>query len=80
MPTLELSVEQVIALVQQLPPAEQRAVSSALQTARETWWRDMATQGESQMRRLCAERGLDWDALSEDERERFIDDVLHEDQ
>jgi hypothetical protein len=31
-----------------------------------------------QLRRACAERGLDWDRLSEDERESFVDGLLHE--
>ena len=35
---------------------------------------------EEQLRRLCAARGLDWDALSADEREAFIDDLIHEDR
>jgi hypothetical protein len=35
-------------------------------------------EGEAQLRRRCAERGLDWDRLSEDEREEFVDRLLHE--
>ncbi len=34
---------------------------------------------ESKVRELCAERGLDWDAMTEDERLYFIDDIVHED-
>jgi hypothetical protein len=34
--------------------------------------------GETQLRRACAERGLNWDGLSEDQREAFVDDLLHE--
>jgi hypothetical protein len=32
------------------------------------------------MRALCAARGRDWDALSEAERENFVDDLMHEDR
>jgi hypothetical protein len=32
------------------------------------------------MHRLCAERGRDWDRMSEDEREAFVDDLIHEDR
>jgi len=35
---------------------------------------------EAQLRRLSAERGLDWNTMSEEERETFIDDVVHEDR
>ncbi|MDQ4074851.1 MAG: hypothetical protein M3220_01255 [Chloroflexota bacterium] len=30
------------------------------------------------LRQLTAERGLDWDHLNEEARERLIDDLLHE--
>jgi hypothetical protein len=30
------------------------------------------------MRRLAAVRGLDWDKLTEAEREALVDDLLHE--
>ena len=35
---------------------------------------------ESKVRQLCAERGLDWDAMDEDERLYFINDIIHEDR
>ena len=35
---------------------------------------------EAQLRRLCAERGRDWDTLAEQEREAFVDDLIHEDR
>jgi hypothetical protein len=35
---------------------------------------------EMQLRRWCAARGLDWAALSADQREAFTDDLIHEDR
>ena len=35
---------------------------------------------EAQLRKLCASRDLDWDAMNEEERERFVDDLIHEDR
>jgi len=35
---------------------------------------------EAQARRLCQERGLDWDCMSEEERKMFFDDLVHEDR
>ena len=32
---------------------------------------------ESQLRRRCAERGLDWDKMPEEQR-NFVDDLMHE--
>jgi hypothetical protein len=34
--------------------------------------------GSQRVRALCAERGLNWDQLTEDERERLVDELLHE--
>ena len=80
MPTLELAVEQVIELVKQLSPENKQEVLNTLSTERDAWWEETLTQGELQMRRLCAARGLDWHSMSEDEREAFVDDLLHEDK
>ncbi|HXG09344.1 MAG TPA: hypothetical protein VNK04_06100 [Gemmataceae bacterium] len=33
---------------------------------------------EAQLRRIAAERGLDWDKMSEEDREAFVDDLVHE--
>ena len=30
------------------------------------------------MRDIGAERGLDWDAIDDEERERLVDDIIHE--
>ena len=35
---------------------------------------------EVQFRQLCTSRGLDWDAMTETERENFVDDLIHKDR
>ena len=35
---------------------------------------------EAQVRQLCASRGLNWDTMTEEEREDFIDNLVHEDR
>ena len=35
---------------------------------------------EAQFRKLCTSRGLDWDAMTETDREQFVDDLIHEDR
>lgn len=79
MPTMEVAVEQVLELVRQLPPEGKQAVLDALSTERDMWWEEMLIEGEQKMRQLCAGRGLDWDRMSEEEREAFVGDLLHED-
>lgn len=37
-------------------------------------------QAEDALRHACARRGFKWDAMTEEERENFIDDLVHEDR
>ena len=78
MSTLELSDEQVISLVRGLPAERKRAALLALAQDAQMGQDERLRFGEAQLRRTCAERGLDWNRLSEDERESFVDALLHE--
>ena len=78
MATLSLSDEQVVQLVKQLPAQAKQRVLKDLTAEREDWWQASAREGEQDMRRLAQARGLDWDTLSEAQREAFVDDLLHE--
>jgi len=80
MPTLELTDEQVVELVKQLPPERQRAALLALAAGATQQREQRMNCAEEQLRRACAERGLDWDKMSEAEREGFVDDLMHEDR
>ena len=78
--TITLSDEQVLALVEQLPP--QRKTELFSQLVRTAWpeWAYVVSEVEPQARRLAAERGLNWDALRDDERIALADDLLQEDR
>jgi len=80
MPTLELTDEQVVELVKQLPPERQRAALLALAAGATQRREERMKYAEGQLRRACAERGLDWDKMSEDQREAFVDGLMHEDR
>ena len=80
MPTLELTDNQAIELVQQLPPGQKRSVLLALAEDARIQREVRLEYAEVQLRRLCVERGLSWDIMTEDEREKFIDDLVHEDR
>jgi hypothetical protein len=78
MAMLELTKEQIFDLVRQMPAEQKRerllslaANSPAERTKRQQF-------AEAQLRQLCAAWGPDWDALGEDQREAFIDDLVHE--
>jgi hypothetical protein len=75
---LELSDEQVISLVWGLPAERKRAALLALAQDAQAGREDRLRFGEVQLRRACTERGLDWDRLSEDERESIARALLHE--
>ena len=78
MVTLPISEEQVVQLVKQLDAQTKRRVLINLTAERDDWWQTTAREGEADLRRLAAERGLNWDTLSEPEREALVDDLLHE--
>lgn len=78
MATLSLTDEQVVQLVKQLPPQTKQRVLIDLNAERDQWWQTAARDGEQDMRRLAAAKGLDWDSMSEAQREAFVDDLLHE--
>ncbi|HEY3854971.1 MAG TPA: hypothetical protein VGO67_11300 [Verrucomicrobiae bacterium] len=77
MSVLELSDEQVISLVRQLPAARKRKALLALAQDSQERRDERLRFGEAQLRQACAERELNWDRLSEDERESFVNDLLH---
>jgi hypothetical protein len=79
MAVLELTKEQIFDLVRRMPAEQKREMLLLLANAPAE--RAQRQQfAEEQLRRLCAARGLDWGALSADEREAFIDDLIHEDR
>ena len=78
MATLSLTDEQVVQLVKQLPPQSKQRVLTDLTAERDPWWQTTARDGEKDMRRLAATRGLDWETMSETQRGAFVDDLLHE--
>ena len=80
MPTIQLTDAQVIELVKQLPPEQQRAALLILAEEPRAQREARLDYAETQLRRLCAERGQEWDAMSAEEREAFIDDLVHEDR
>lgn len=78
MATVTLTDEQVVQLVKQLPPQSKRRVLTDLNAGRDDWWQASATKGEQDMRRLASARGLNWDTMTETQREALVDDILHE--
>jgi len=75
--TVQVSEAQIVRMVRNLSPEGKRAVLKAL-IPRLDQSEQLVDYGESRSRLLAAERGLDWDAMSEDERKTLVDELLHE--
>ena len=80
MPTLTLTDEQVLELINQLPPEQQEALFKSLLTKQWGTWVDLSRYGAERVRSVAAQRGRAWDTMTEDEREAFIHDLVHEDR
>lgn len=68
---------QVIELVRQLSPEGKRTVLQVLIPDLDQF-EALVEYGDERIRALCAQRGIDWGDLSEEERQTLIDDLLHE--
>ena len=79
MPKLELTVGQVIDLIKQLPQKDKSAVMNALNQESTKSSSNQSEQEEQQLRAVSAQRGLDWDRLSEDDRDVLARKYLHQD-
>lgn len=79
MVTLQLTDEQVADLIQQLSPERQQAILELVHSRRWAAWEAAAPHFEAGARQAAAVRGRDWDTMSEEEREDFVVDVVHED-
>ncbi len=80
MPTLKLSDEQVFELVEQLPREQREKLFQHLVYTAWPEWAELAHYGADRIRKIAAERGKNWDVMTEEEREIFVDDLVHEDR
>lgn len=78
MVTLTLDDKQVLDLVRQLP--DERRAWLFQQLLQDEWpaWTELASYGQDRARAVAAACGVNWDSLTETEREDLIDTLLHE--
>jgi hypothetical protein len=57
---------------------EEKIYEQAQAAAIDSLWDMFVAEGGEKLWKLAQGRGLDWDKMSEDEREKFVDDLLHE--
>lgn len=75
--TLSLLESQVVDLAKRLSPEGKRALLWTLIPEMDSF-EALVDYGTNRIRALCLERGIAWEQLSEEERERLIDELLHE--
>jgi len=75
--TLTVPESQIVEWVRQLSPRAKQAVLRALIPEMDEF-ESLVDYGSQRVRQLCVERGLDWDGLAEDERQKLVDELLHE--
>jgi hypothetical protein len=75
--TLTVPESQVIEWVRQLSPEAKLDVLRILVPKLEEL-EALVDYGSQRMRDLAADRDIDWDSLTEGERERLVDELLHE--
>jgi len=80
MVTLSLSDDQVIELVKQISYEKQKILLQFLLEQQQQRWQELSLEGQSGVRVAATERGKNWDKMSEEEQEDFIDDLVHEDR
>jgi hypothetical protein len=75
--TLTVPEAQLVEWVQQLSPANKRKVLRALIPALDDY-EALVAYGSERVRAIAAERGLNWEMLTDPQREELVDAILHE--
>ena len=78
--TVKLTTDQIISAIHEIPPEECRMLLYTLVERAAINREERMDYAESQIWQLCQARGLDWNAMTELEREDFTDDLVHEDR
>lgn len=68
--------KQVVELFRQLEPERRRAVLLELGQADSGAWKRFQGQGESRLRELALQAGLDWDRMDDGQRQDFIEGLV----
>lgn len=75
--TIELPEDQIVDMIGRLSAAAKRAILKRLLLEDERW-EAMTSYGGTRMVSICAERGMNWATLDEEQRLQLVDEILHE--
>ncbi len=80
MATLTPTADQVIELVRKLSAADQARVRDILRReAISRRWNQPSAHLQQRVREMASQRKCNWDTMTEQEQESFLDNILHED-
>ncbi len=77
---IKLTTKQIIDSIQQMPGEDKLAVVLALAKESMPHRAERMQYLESKVRDVCAKRGLNWDTMTDEDRQDFINDIVHEDR
>ena len=77
MPQIEVNEEQVLCALDQLSPTARRSALAKLIRGYDALDR-VVERNRDRVEAMCRERGVEFARLTEEERERLIDDLLHQ--
>jgi hypothetical protein len=77
LPQIEVNEEQVLRALDQLSPTARRPALAKLIRGYDTLDR-LVERNRDRIEAVCLERGVEFARLTEEERERLIDDFLHQ--
>jgi hypothetical protein len=77
MPQIDVNEEQVLRALDQLSPTARRLALAKLIPGYDALDR-LVERNRGRIEAMCRERGLDFARMTEEERERLIDDLLHQ--
>jgi hypothetical protein len=78
--TLVLTSDQIVSLFEQLEPQTKRSVLYMLAEPVSQQQSARLLSAEARLRVRATERGLTWESMSEQARQDFVDDLVHEDR
>jgi hypothetical protein len=77
MPTIEINDEQILRCLDQLSPEGKKTALRQLLGGLERLDR-LVEKNRERLDAVCKARGVDFGRMTEEERERFVDHILHE--
>ncbi len=78
MPVIKLTDEEVIELAKQLSPRAKRILLEKIRVDDHVEWEALRCYSRERAQAIFAARGLDWDRMSEDDREAALLRILDE--